>query len=294
MPPTRRMSNTPQPRGRRPKVAGTGKAPGRPTSPVEDTAAVPVENTAPVQVEGPAAESVAVAAAKPVATPEVPEVPESEPVEAAAAKPVENATPARAASSDVEVDDADGADDADGDGAEAPDESVSAGDADAARAGWRRVAVVGVVALVLAGFAIVAAVKPGADVANQAWVDTAATSRVTADARHAIETLYTYKFDTVDQDFDSARAVLADNMRTEFDKTAQVTRDAVVQTKTATSAQVSDIGVKILSDENAELVGSMTVSATNDGAAQGSAQGPLSVTMTKVDGTWLLADIRDR
>lgn len=292
MPPTRRMSNTPQPRGRRPKVAGTGKAPGRPTSPIEDTAAVPVENTAPAQVEGPAAESVAVAAAKPVATPEVPEVPVSVPVEAAAAKPVENATPARAASSDVKVDDADGVDDAAA--AEAPDESVSAGDTDAARAGWRRVAVVGVVALVLAGFAIVAAVKPGADVANRAWVDTAATSRVTADARHAIETLYTYKFDTVDQDFDNARAVLADNMRTEFDKTAQVTRDAVVQTKTATSAQVSDIGVKILSDENAELVGSMTVSATNDGAAQGSAQGPLSVTMKKVDGTWLLADIRDR
>ncbi|WP_083576994.1 hypothetical protein [Rhodococcus tukisamuensis] len=288
------MSNTPQPRGRRPKVAGTGKAPGRPTSPVEgmaavpveDTAVAPVENTAPAQVEGPAAESVAVAAAKPVATPQVPEVPESE--------PVENPTPAGAASSDVEVDDADGAAEAAAAGADAPDESVSAGDTDAARAGWRRVAVVGVVALVLAGFAIVAAVKPGAGVANQAWVDTAATSRVTADARHAIETLYTYKFDTVDQDFDNARAVLADNMRTEFDKTAQVTRDAVVQTKTATSAQVSDIGVKILSDENAELVGSMTVSATNDGAAQGSAQGPLSVTMTKVDGTWLLADIRDR
>lgn len=298
MPSTRRTSNTPQPRGRRPKLAGTGKAPGRPTPPVEDAAAVPAEdaaavpaeNTAAVPAVTPAAESVEVAAVKKVAATKVPEMPESGSVGAAAAAPVMDAADP-ASSSDVEADESG---DAAAVGADSPDHGLSAGDTDAVRAGWRRVVVVGVVALVLAGFAIIAAFKPGADIVNQAWVDTAATSRVTADARHAIETLYTYKFDTVDQDFDNARAVLADNMRTEFDKTAQVTRDAVVQTKTATTAQVSDIGVKILSDENAELVGSMTVSATNDGAAQGSAQGPLSVTMKKVDGTWLLSDIRDR
>ncbi|MGW6694082.1 hypothetical protein ACWF62_09915 [Rhodococcus sp. NPDC054953] len=164
----------------------------------------------------------------------------------------------------------------------------------AERAGWRSVAVIGIVAVALAAFAAVAAFRPGATLANRAWVDTAETTRVSAAARDAIQTLYTYKFDTVDQDFDNARAVLTDDMRTQFDETAQVTRDAVTQTKTATNAQVTDIGVKLLDDDRAELVASMNVSASNDGVEQGSAEGPLSVTMARVDGTWLLSDIRDR
>ncbi|MFC4605050.1 hypothetical protein [Rhodococcus kronopolitis] len=279
-------------------MAGTGKAPARPAPPVENAAPLPVEDTAAVPVVAPAAEPTEAAAVESVVAPEVPA---SEPAEAATSTPVEAAAPApspavpaaKAGTADTS-DTADTADEASAVGTDASDEGESAGDGSDAGAGRRRVVVVGAVALALAAFAIVAAVKPGTDIANEAWVDTAATSRVSADARHAVETLYTYKFDTVDEDFDNARAVLTDSMRTEFDKTAQVTRDAVVQTKTATTAQVSDIGVKLIDGDNAELVGSMVVSATNDGAAQGSAQGPLSVTMKKVGDTWLLSDIRDR
>ena len=116
------------------------------------------------------------------------------------------------------------------------------------RAGWKRVTTIGLVALGLGVFALVAAFRPGADVPNQAWVDTSETSKVTADAKNAIQTLYTYKFDTVEQDFENARAVLDDAMREQFDKTAAVTKDAVIQTKTATNAEVTDIGLKLLSD----------------------------------------------
>ncbi|AQA22075.1 putative mce associated protein Mas4B [Rhodococcus sp. MTM3W5.2] len=167
-------------------------------------------------------------------------------------------------------------------------------DQEMVRAGWKRVTTIGLVALGLGVFALVAAFRPGADVPNQAWVDTSETSKVTADAKNAIQTLYTYKFDTVEQDFENARAVLDDAMREQFDKTAAVTKDAVVQTKTATNAEVTDIGLKLLSDDRAELVASMNVSATNDGAAQGSAQGPLSVTMAKSGDHWVITDIRDR
>ncbi|WP_231496420.1 hypothetical protein [Rhodococcus sp. UNC363MFTsu5.1] len=181
----------------------------------------------------------------------------------------------------------------------APDAEVTAApesavDEEAVRAGWKRVTTIGLVALGLGVFALVAAFRPGADVPNQAWVDTAETSKVTADAKNAIQTLYTYKFDTVEQDFDKARAVLDDAMREEFDRTAAVTKDAVIQTKTATNAEVTDIGLKLLSDDRAELVASMNVSATNDGVAQGSAQGPLSVTMAKSGDNWVITDIRDR
>ncbi len=160
--------------------------------------------------------------------------------------------------------------------------------------GLKWVAVFGGIALVAAIFAVLAYFKPGADVANPAWVDTGTTTDVSGDAKAAIETLYTYKFETVDQDFDKARQVLNNSMREEFDRTAQTTKDAVIQTKTATTAEVTDIGVKLLSDDRAELVASMNVSASNDGVAQGSAQGPLSVTMEKVDGKWLLAKIEDQ
>ncbi|MFD4181793.1 hypothetical protein, partial [Rhodococcus sp. NPDC058514] len=260
-------------KGRRPRVAGTGSTAARAATTSESAAASsssaePLAD--PAVVEAPAAETPATevegtGAAEMTATAEQ------------APKTVNRTSSLRPRAT--------------GAAAEAP---VDAGDEAADTAGWKRVAVIGLVALGLGVFALVAALRPGADVSNQAWVDTAATSKVTADAKHAIQTLYTYKFDTVEQDFDNARAVLSDGMREEFDRTAAVTKDAVIQTKTATNAEVTDIGLKLLSDDRAELVASMNVSATNDGAAQGSAQGPLSVTMAKSGDTWLIADIRDR
>ncbi|TQF68706.1 hypothetical protein FK531_12940 [Rhodococcus spelaei] len=293
MPPTRRTSNTPPPKGRRPKVAGTGPAGSRKAAaaPVEEVREPEVAATQSLDPE-PATTTPAVAATEP--TPEVEvEIP------AGASVDTPDAAEGAGAAAEPELPRKKinrtsalrprGASESAGAAAEA---ATGPGESD--RGAWKPVVVVGAVAVVLGAFAVVAAFEPGADVSNRAWVDTSATSKVTADAKHAIETLYTYKFDTVDQDFDNARAVLTDNMRTEFDKTAKVTRDAVVQTKTATSAQVTDIGAKLLSDDKAELVASMNVSASNDGQAQGSAEGPLSVTMTKVGDTWLLSDIRDR
>ncbi|GAA4486291.1 hypothetical protein GCM10023094_42410 [Rhodococcus olei] len=308
MPPTRRTSNTPQPKGRRPKIAGTGPAAARrstdrPTEPVEpstpseqapdevapaaDAAAPDVTGAAAARPEAPGDERAA--ATSPGDEPDAGEG-AGRPVDAgsAAADPpvAEPSAPARPVNRTTSL--RPRTPSGDEGGAEA------AADPAEARAGWMRVAVIGALALALGAFAVVAAFRPGATVSNRAWVDTAATTQVSAAARDAIQTLYSYKFDTVDQDFDKARAVLTDDMRTEFDKTAKVTRDAVVQTKTETNAQVTDIGVKLLDDEHAELVASMNVSASNDGVAQGSAEGPLSVTMKKVGDAWLLADIRDR
>ncbi|MGW4478928.1 hypothetical protein [Rhodococcus triatomae] len=312
MPPQRRNSNTPQPKGRTPKIAG------RPTSRGEQVAPVGAEQREPTPPAGSRPESSAELSA-----------PTPPPAGGGAG---DHAVPARADTTSADVPSAAGdavastaADDPAGAAAESPEataseepqsrarpvnrasslrpraqaqgaEDAGAGDAvtAATAAGRRRVAVVGAVAVALAVFAVIAWLRPGGQVDNRAWVDDAETMQVTATARDAIQTLYTYGFETVDQDFDAARGVLTDDMRSQFDQTAQVTRDAVIQTKTKTNAEVTDIGVKLLSDDHAELVATMNVSATNDGAVQGSASGPLSVTMTRVDGEWLLADIRDR
>ncbi|KQU61481.1 hypothetical protein ASG84_01410 [Rhodococcus sp. Leaf278] len=160
--------------------------------------------------------------------------------------------------------------------------------------GYKHVIVVAIIAVVLGAFAAVAAFKPFATIDNAAWVDSAATQEVTSAATDALQTLYTYKADTIDADFDAARAVLNQSMLDEFNSTADTTKSAVVQTKTGTEAMVTDIGVSRLEDDKAELIANVNISATQDGVASGSAEGPLTVNMEKVDGTWKLSAIDDQ
>lgn len=159
---------------------------------------------------------------------------------------------------------------------------------------WRLVAVLGAAAIVLAVFAGVAALEPGAEVSNTAYVDIGGTAEVTEAARSALSTLYTYSPDTIDAYPEQARKVLTENMRGEFDKTIDPTVAAVKQGGTSTTVQVTDVGVKVLDGDRAELITNVTVSAESNGVAQDSASGPLIVRMEKVGGVWLLSDIADQ
>lgn len=158
----------------------------------------------------------------------------------------------------------------------------------------RLLAILGAAAAVLAAFAVVAAFEPGADVANTAYVDIGGTAEVSDAARSALNTLYTYSPDTIDAYPERARKVLTENMRGEFDKTIDPTVAAVKQGGTATTVQVTDVGVKVLDGDRAELITNVTVSAESNGVAQDSASGPLIVRMEKVGGVWLLSDIADQ
>lgn len=162
------------------------------------------------------------------------------------------------------------------------------------RLGWPLVAVLGATAVLLAGFASLAYLRPGAQVSNTAYVDIAATSEVTDATRTALTTLYAYKRDTIGEYPERARGVLTESMRAEFDKTVEPTVSAVEQSGTSTTVALSDIGVKLLDGDRAELIVNMTVSAESNGVAQDSASGPLIVQMEKVDGVWLLSGIADQ
>ncbi|WP_054245441.1 hypothetical protein [Rhodococcus opacus] len=177
---------------------------------------------------------------------------------------------------------------------QAPTAAETAADGNGSgRITWKLVGILGAVAVVLGVFAVVAAFKPGADITNTAWVDEGATAEVTKAGTEAIETLYTYSYETIDQDFEKARGYLNDAKRDEFDSTADTTKEAAIQTKTATQASVTDIGVTVLDGDRAELLAHMNVSATGDAVAQGSAATPLSIKMEKIDGKWVLSDISD-
>lgn len=162
------------------------------------------------------------------------------------------------------------------------------------RTNWKPVIVVGVVAVALAAFAVVAAFRPGATIDNQAWVDQGATSEATRAATDAVVTLYSYKDTTIDEDFDRARTYLNPQMLSDFDEAAETTKSAVQQTQTATEASLTDIGVTILEDDKAELVANLNVSATQAGVAQGNAEGPITINLEKVDGKWLLSALSDK
>ncbi|MDO1485333.1 mce associated protein mas4b [Rhodococcus rhodochrous] len=273
MPPQRRKTGPSGPPRRRPKVAGTSRPPRM--TPAEDERPTPAQDERPSRTErtitppeqgstGPAEtqeneqEKPAPAAADTAGSP--------------AASPAETATEP-------------------GDPPEPP-----AGEAGGSRAsgGWRPVILVGAVAVVLAVIAAVAAFRPGADVSNVAWVDTAETREVTEAAKVAIETMHGYDYRTIDEDFGRIRELLTPERLEEFDSTADVTKKAAIDTRTVTEVMVEHIGPTMLDDTRAEVAAYINVSATGDGIAQGSAAAPLLVRMEKSDGRWLVSEIRDR
>ena len=92
---------------------------------------------------------------------------------------------------------------------------------------------------------------------------------------------------------DEWRKVLTPEMQEQFDRTAEVTKQAAVQTHTVTQVDVTHIGVSMLDDSRAEVAAYINVSATGDGIAQGSAAAPLRVRMERIDGRWLVSELTD-
>ncbi|ATQ28736.1 hypothetical protein CS378_08360 [Rhodococcus ruber] len=285
MPPQRRKPNPAgPPRGRRPKIAGTGRTggavrpeatgptPSGPTPPESPSPeSTPLEPTPPESPPAPTA-GAGTAAAEATGSSAAPAGPGSGSDRTSAPEPHEPAP----------VDDG-------GDAEEPAAQAVGT----ASRGSWRAVAIVGGAALALGAFAAVAAARPGATVSNEAWVDSTATSEVTAAAGNAIETMHGYNYETIDEDFAEIREVLTPPMREEFDLTAEVTKQAAVQTHTATEVRIDHIGASMLDDDRAEVAAFISVSATGDAVAQGSASAPLLVRMEKIDGKWLVSEIRD-
>ncbi|MDV6293816.1 hypothetical protein ACFW9U_15075 [Rhodococcus aetherivorans] len=305
MPPQRRKPNPMgPPRGRRPKIAGTGRTPApggaaRPETPEPATTESATTESATTEsattesattesaTTGPAVTGPATTGPATTAT-TAPQAPTPAPVEPAGKAPTASGSETARKSAPglrtpAPVEDA---------GAEREPGEQPGGTV--ARGSWRPVAILGGAAVALGAFAAVAAARPGATVSNEAWVDSAATAEVTAAAGHAIETMHGYNHETIEQDFAEIREVLTPPMREEFDLTAEVTKQAAVQTHTATEVRIDHIGASMLDDDRAEVAAFISVSATGDAVAQGSASAPLLVRMERIDGKWLVSEIRDR
>lgn len=161
-------------------------------------------------------------------------------------------------------------------------------------ASWRLVTLALLGAVVLGGFAVIAAFRPGVSDDNRAYLDSAATEEVRAAGEHALRTIYAYDLDAVDGYEDAVRQVVTGTMLTELDQFAGTTIEAIKQAQTSADAVVDPIGVTMLTDDHAELLVNLVVSATKDGVAQQSVAGPVVLQMTKVDGRWLASSVVDR
>ncbi|MEU2252619.1 hypothetical protein [Nocardia xishanensis] len=159
---------------------------------------------------------------------------------------------------------------------------------------WTPVAAALVAVALLAGFAALAALRPGVPDDNRAFVDTSATEEVRAAADHALRTIYGYDIATIDGYEAAVRQVVTGTMLTDLDKFAATTVDAIRQAQTSADAKADPIGVTMLTEDRAELLVNLVVSATKQGVAQQSVAGPVVLRMQKVDGRWLASGIVDQ
>ncbi len=148
--------------------------------------------------------------------------------------------------------------------------------------------------MLLGGFAVVAALRPGVDDSNRAFVDNKTTEEVRAAADHALRTVYAYDVKNIDGYRDAAKQVLTGKMLADLDKYADTTISAVKQAQTSADAKADPIGVTLLADDRAELLVNLVVSATKNGVAQQSVAGPIVLHMQKVGDRWLASDIVDQ
>ncbi|MEV4126500.1 hypothetical protein [Nocardia sp. NPDC049707] len=161
-------------------------------------------------------------------------------------------------------------------------------------AGWSVAAALLVVAVLLGAFATVAALRPGIDDSNAAYVNSKATEEVTAAASHALKTIYAYDVNKLDGYKDAVHGVVTGQMLADFDKYADTNLAALKQAQTSADAIADPIGVTLLTEDRAELLVNFVVSANKNGVAQQSASGPIVLKMQKVDGKWLAAAIVDQ
>ncbi|MGG7103469.1 hypothetical protein [Rhodococcus sp. 24CO] len=273
MPPKRRVGMPPANQNRRPKIAGSARSLNVPAG---TSAEEPVKVEA-VETEAVETEAVETEAVEPEAV-------ETEAVEAEAApKPSleKEAKPSLEKEAKPSL-------------AEEPPAPEPAVEEEASRTSWPLVVGVGAAAVVVAVLAGLAFFKVGAQMDDVAWVDEGATAEVLRVTPPALEAVFTFAPGTFDADFDKGLQGLNQAMRDQLTEYKDTQKAGVEQTQTATTADVTEIGVTRLEEDRAQLLAQLNVSSTQSGVAAGSRSGMVVVSLEKQDGNWLISEIRDR
>lgn len=159
----------------------------------------------------------------------------------------------------------------------------------------RTVGILAAVAAVLAVFAVIAGLHPGASIgANKAFVDQAATTELTSQVQSKACNL---TVDTVDVNkwADKARSVLTGTALSDFDKYLPQQREILNQTKQVADCRVESVGVADLSGADdgatARVVVNMIVSQQQAGVAGQSAAPRYQFGMVRHGDDWLISEV---
>lgn len=271
MPPKRRVGMPQANQNRRPKIAGSARSLNVPAgTPAEEPAnveAVETEVAATEAVETEAVETEAAPKASLRKAPKPSLEKEAQPSPETAAEPSLAEEPP------------------------APEPALSK---EASRTSWPLVIGLGAAAVVVAVLAGLAFFKVGAQMDDVAWVDEGATAEVLRVTPPALEAVFTFAPGTFDADFDKGLQGLNQAMRDQLTEYKDTQKAGVEQTQTATTADVTEIGVTRLEEDRAQLLAQLNVSSTQSGVAAGSRSGMVVVSLEKQDGNWLISEIRDR
>ena len=119
------------------------------------------------------------------------------------------------------------------------------------------------------------------------------TRAATAAARNAVESMLSYDYKTFDQHTKAVDALLTGSFRAEFDKgTTESVKPLAVQNQAVVQARASEVGVMSASDNTVRVLAFVNQSTTSAKLDRPQVdQNRVILTMTKVDGRWLVSKV---
>ncbi len=126
-------------------------------------------------------------------------------------------------------------------------------------------------------------------------VDTRGMTEVNGQVKDAVEKIFSFSYDKVDESSAAARQVLAGTAVQEYDKLIAQVREQAPSQKLVLATRVTDMGVKSIDGDHAELLVFLDQVATrvDNNKSTGSAAA-LSVKAERQDGTWKIVELLPR
>ena len=165
------------------------------------------------------------------------------------------------------------------------------------KAAVRRLVVLGVAAVLLVAGAVVLgmanhAARANGPLANQAFVDTGATSAVVGDVTSAIKTVYSYDYRTLDANQAAAKAVITGKYAQDFDKLFGALKQLAPQQQAVLTTTVPAVGVLQVQNDRARLLMMVDQNGTRMGSQPiAGTSARLIVAAQRVDGHWKIAEV---
>jgi len=125
-----------------------------------------------------------------------------------------------------------------------------------------------------------------------AGLDEAARTQVLVSAADLAQRTLSYKYDTLDQDIESAQAHMTKKFRAEYDDTMTQVRDNTIKNKISLQATVVSASVVRATEHEAEVLVFANQTATAKGKDDPQLnRSSLIVTLTRDGGDWMLSDL---